>query len=103
MGILSAGHSDTLGPLLAALDLYNDHADLTTEDLGAGYQYDTSRIGSFSTNVEFVVFQCPEERKTMMFHQEEAVVQPACGQLVCSVDQVVAAYSKIASADFNSI
>ena len=27
------------------------------------------RIGSFSTNVEFVVFQCGEERKAMMFHQ----------------------------------
>ena len=28
------------------------------------------RIGSFSTNVEFVVFECPQEgRKTMMYHQ----------------------------------
>jgi len=101
--ILNLGHSDTLAPFLGALGLYNDSADLTTEDLSTGYQYDTSRIGSFSTNVEFVVFQCPEERRTMMFHQEEAVVQPACGQLVCSVDQVVAAYSKIASANFNAI
>jgi len=101
--ILNLGHSDTLGPFLAALGLFNDSADLTVEDLAAGYQYDTSRIGAFSTNVEFVVFQCPEERRAMMFHQEKAIVQPACGQLVCSVDQVVAAYSKIASANFNSI
>merc|ERR1712008_376789 len=54
--------------------------------------------------VEFVVFDCGSEgRKTMMFHQEAAMVQPACGEVVCSVDQVVAAYSAIASADFNSI
>jgi len=119
--ILNLGHSDTLGPFLAALGLFNDSADLTVEDLSAGYQYDTSRwygahgpvspgarqarirIGAFATNVEFVVFQCPEERRAMMFHQEKAIVQPACDQLVCSVGQVVAAYSKIASADFNSI
>jgi len=102
--ILNAGHSDTLGPFLAALGLYKDPADLTTEDLGSGYLYDTSRIGAFSTNVEFVVFECgSEERKTMMFHQEAAMVQPACGELVCSVNQVVEAYSDIANADFNSI
>ena len=35
-------------------------------------EFDTSqsRIGAFSTNVEFVVFECGSEgRKTMMFHQ----------------------------------
>jgi len=101
--ILNSGHSDTLGPFLTALGLYHDPADLTTEDLGTGYQYDTARIGAFSTNVEFVVFECPEGRKTMMFHQEEAKVQPACGQLVCTVDQVVAAYSDIAYADHDSV
>jgi len=102
--ILNAGHSDTLAPLLAAIGLYRDPADLTTEDLGSGYQYVTSRIGAFTTNVQFVVFDCGADgRKAMMFHQEEAMVQPACGELVCSVDQVVAAYSSIADADFNSI
>merc|ERR1712212_278521 len=102
--ILNSGHSDTLAPLLTALGLYHDPSDLTTEDMYSGYEYDTSRIGAFSTNVEFVVFECGSEgRKTMMFHQEEAKVQPACGKLVCSVDQVVAAYSGIATADFNSI
>ena len=30
-------------PFLAALGLYHDPADLTTEDLGSGYLYDTSR------------------------------------------------------------
>jgi len=102
--ILNAAHSDTLAMFLTALGLYHDPEDLTAEDIGTGYQWDTSRIGSFSTNVEFVVFECPQEgRKTMMYHQEEAKVQPACGEIVCSVDQVVAMYSDIANADFDSI
>ena len=30
------------------------------------------------------------------------MVQPACGQVVCGLDQVVAALAPLASADFNT-
>jgi hypothetical protein len=30
---------------------------------------DTSRIASFASNVALVMFECPEERRVMMFHQ----------------------------------
>ena len=43
------------------------HEDMV--DLSQNVRYQNSRIASFSTNVEFVVFQCPEARRTMMFHQ----------------------------------
>lgn len=101
--VLNVGHSDTLGPFLTALGLYHDPMDLMAEDLGKDRLFDTSRIGSFSTNLDVVVFQCPGERRTLMFHQESPIVQPACGEVVCTVEQVVAAYSGIAGADLTDV
>ena len=30
------------------------------------------------------------------------MLQPACGEVVCTLEEVLAAYSTLASADFNS-
>ena len=35
--------------------------------------------------------------------QESPIVQPACGEVVCTVEQVVAAYSGIAGADLTDV
>ena len=40
------------------------------------------RIGSFSTNVEFVVFECQQEgRKTMMYHQVKVIMLRVCFEM----------------------
>ena len=44
-----------------------------------------------------------KEWKVMMFHQERAVAQPGCGELVCSLAQFSEAYRHFANHDFDTV
>jgi len=100
--ILNFGHSDTLMPLMAALGLYHDDHDLVASDLGQDHLWDVSRIAGFSSNVALIVFGCEEGKMVSMYHQESPVIQPACGDYICSLDQLKAYYRDLANSDFNS-
>ena len=39
----------------------------------------------------------------LVFHQKHAVIQPACGQQICSLIQFIDTYSQIVSQDFDTI
>ena len=101
---LNFGHTNTVQPLLAALGLYKDQTHLLASEYGSGtgHLWDVARISSFASNLAWLVFQCEGEKRVMMFHQETAVVQPACGQLVCSLQQLVDTYSPLAQAEYKS-
>ena len=78
----------------------------------------TSEIATFATNIEILLLQCDTggmanhdkyciitkiilEYQVMMFHDEKVVeTQPACGQMLCSLDQFRQAYQYLADLDF---
>ena len=43
------------------------------------------------------------EWKIMVFHQEKAVLQPACGQEICTLSEFSEAYRHLAEQDFDTI
>merc|ERR1712113_265561 len=55
-----------------------------------------------ANNIGFLQLQCKEgqENKIMLLHNEKPVENPACGELVCSVEDFKDAYQEIADPSF---
>jgi len=104
--ILNFGHSTTVQPMMAALGLFTDDEDLLSSDWnGKDYQWKTSEMATFATNIGLLFLDCQEQgMKVMTFHDETAVEkQPACGQIVCPLADFEASYKHLADQDFNSV
>ena len=111
--ILNFGHQDTVMTLLTSLGLYRDEKDLRASDWpSVQYLWKTSLVGTFSSNVGILVFDCSEESKfskadavrdrwrVMVFHQERLIRIPACDGLVCSLERFLDAFKHMALIDF---
>ena len=95
---------------MTALGLFADDRDLLASDYIDGnsdHLWKTSEIATFSTNIEVLLLQCSTDTDTdtdyqvMLFHDEKVVeTQPACGQMLCSLDQFRQAYQYLADLDF---
>lgn len=84
-------HSEALLPFVALLGLYEDKVPLTADNFEAmrSRAYRTSLVGSFSTNVAFVLYECEDSptQRLMTLHQEERVKLPKCDEEPCDLQQ----------------
>lgn len=96
MGTFYFSHSEALLPFLSLLGLYKDDSPLlhTNFEQNKGRQYRTSKIGSFSTGLAFVKFECDSDpiHRILTLHQEAPIQLPKCDQLLCDWDQFTSAY-----------
>ena len=52
----------------------------------------TSKIGSFTNNVGFVLFECEGAKKVLTLHQEHPVKLELCDELLCDWEQFLDIY-----------
>ena len=103
LGTFYFSHSEALLPFLALFGLYRDESGSLTHDsfeteAARNRAYRTSLIGSFSTSMAFVLFDCGEEvegesQKLMAFHQEKAVKLAKCRDLACGWQEFQEGYA----------
>lgn len=83
-------------PFLASLDLFKDDEPLRHDNYNnmLNRHYRTSKIGSFSSNVIFVLLECEDSpnKRLLTFHQEQRIKLPRCDADPCSWDQFVDKY-----------
>lgn len=116
-GVLYFAHAETVGPLLAALGLYQDDKHLRGSDWpNDEYRWKSSHIIPFSANIGFVLMKCrtsPEcldaecegevEWKVMALHQEKKIVLPACHRELCSLQQFESFYKYLQDINFENM
>lgn len=95
------GHAETLAPLYAALGLFNDTSPLLDTNFHdmKNRVFKSSRILPFSANLAMVLYKCDTESSDTDFGirfyvNEEPLIIPACGDYVCSYEQVRDIYSQ---------
>lgn len=102
MGQFAFGHAETLGPLFAALGLFNDSQPIRADNYDQHSQrlFRTSHILPFSSNILFVLYECvPDEIEgdeeieevdyyIKMFVNEEPKLIPGCEELHCAYNEV---------------
>merc|ERR1712061_331696 len=102
--ILNFGHSSGLKPILTALEMFKDEDPLLASDWPdkKDHKWHMATIAGFANNIGFLQLQCEEgqENKIMLLHNEKPVENPACGELVCSVEDFKDAYQEIADLSF---
>ena len=96
-GQFAFGHAETVGPLMAALGLFNDSEPLRADNFAkhADRKFKTSEILPFSANVMFVLYECvpDDQHQTRYFStnnfflklyvNEVARQIPGCEELHC--------------------
>ncbi|BFZ18121.1 hypothetical protein BsWGS_21160 [Bradybaena similaris] len=102
VGQFAFGHAETLGPLYAALGLFNDSQPIRADNYDHHSQrlFRTSHILPFSGNILFVLYECvldefSEEDEIeeadyyiKMFVNEEPKLIPGCEELHCPYNEV---------------
>jgi len=104
--ILNFGHSPTVNPMMVALGLFADDEQLLASDWNdKDYQWKTSTMATFATNIALLFLDCQEEGMNVMTFHDGTLVQkqPSCGQMICPLADFEAAYKHFADQDFNSV
>jgi len=104
---LRFGHAETILPLLARLGLYKDDFPLrwdTDLSILSKRKWRTSQIASFSSNVVFLLYNCSNEYRVEIQHNEGQVLLDGCnGEIFCPYNLFLNSLSYINTCDFNSM
>ncbi|XP_050393592.1 multiple inositol polyphosphate phosphatase 1 [Patella vulgata] len=114
LGNMMFGHAETLGPLYAALGLFNDTIPLTSKNYHEQKNrlFRTSEILPFSANIMFILYECEENEELLndeeeeddnpdddyriqLFVNEKPMLIPGCKNLLCPYTDVREWYSDI--------
>ncbi|KAB0793902.1 hypothetical protein PPYR_13522 [Photinus pyralis] len=85
-----AHHSGIL-KFYAHLGLFKDGHHLNHTDYEGSYQWDASKIGSFATNIAFVLYNCSGTEKVAVLFQERVITLPNCSEL-CDFESIKRQY-----------
>eukprot|EP00455_Lapot_gusevi_P034397 TRINITY_DN3790_c0_g3_i1.p1 TRINITY_DN3790_c0_g3~~TRINITY_DN3790_c0_g3_i1.p1 ORF type:complete len:546 (+),score=79.24 TRINITY_DN3790_c0_g3_i1:86-1723(+) len=104
---LRFAHAETVGPLLALLQLFHDdalNAQLPLPTL-LSRQWKSYQLLPFGANSVFYLYKCPSSTYlTSFFHNEKQIPLPACqNAMYCPLSTILRYYSQAASFNFNSI
>ncbi|XP_059096069.1 multiple inositol polyphosphate phosphatase 1-like isoform X2 [Tigriopus californicus] len=106
-GTFYFSHSEAILPFLAALDLFKDKEPLRHDNFHTMSErhYQTSRIGSFSSNVIFVLLECEEfpQKRLLTYHQERRIKLPRCDSDPCNWDQFMSRYQDVIGCQFDQL
>lgn len=103
---ISFAHGDTILPLYTALGLFRDKQPFTAENYLANEKrtFRTSDIVPFSANIALALYNCGASGHVVkIFVNEEAVVIPACGKMVCNYMDIKQYYKQLVNCNFNAI
>ncbi|XP_069125102.1 multiple inositol polyphosphate phosphatase 1-like [Argopecten irradians] len=119
LGTFRFAHAETLAPVYAALGLYKDPEPLRANNFEkqTTRQFRSSKILPFAANLVFVLYECEpdvdmedfeesdeENIYVKMFVNEEAVIIPACGEILCKYSDVRKYYFKhVDRCDFEKV
>lgn len=89
-------HSGTLLKVMSHLGLYKEDVPLTQynfSDKKDNRNFRVSRIGSFATNLAFVLMNCEGTPKVLTLHQERIVKLPSCPTSdLCTLSKILSYY-----------
>ncbi|XP_067673674.1 multiple inositol polyphosphate phosphatase 1-like [Haliotis asinina] len=123
LGNFYFGHAETLGPLYAALGLFNDSLPLTAENYlqQSSRLFRTSEILPFSANLMFILYECDqndellteseaadETRETTqymlrLYVNEKLMKIPGCEDFTCLYSQVRKQFVDLISCNFSKV
>ncbi|KAJ8318662.1 hypothetical protein KUTeg_003753 [Tegillarca granosa] len=104
VGVFHFGHAETIAPLYAALELFNDSQPLKANnfEFHKDRLFKSSKIMPFSANFAMAVYECDEDPDNndendlyviKFFVNEKQVIIPACDSFVCPYKSVRDYYS----------
>ena len=115
IGAFYFGHAETLGPMYAALGLFNDSQPLTDKNFFEmkNRAFKTSHIMPFSANLALILYECKDYTEggdfiddfvLRMYVNEKPIVIPACDGLVCKFSDVKEEYlHHLDNCDWNEV
>ena len=94
------GHSETIVPLLTALELFKDGTHLKANNMAAmvNRKFKSSNISPMSANVALVLYACPGANGgthsyiAKLLMNEESIKFPLCNNTVCAYEELKDVY-----------
>lgn len=98
-------HDSAVLPFMSHLGLFKNDRILEHTDFNSDFdnKWKLSEIGTFASNIAFVLFSCLDELKVGVFHQERLVQLPNCEELCDFEDLKDYYYDSIYHCELNEI
>ncbi|KAG8181954.1 hypothetical protein JTE90_026895 [Oedothorax gibbosus] len=95
--VLQFSHAGGIKKVYPLFGLFRDEIPLTADAFCEqnDRKWRSSLISPFNSNIAFILYQCPDEHKVAIFHNEKAVQVNGCSSKLCSYKEFSETYEVI--------